>query len=112
MIEFGHLLTDAPAVGAIMGTVEVVHCARDSESPWAIPGQWHWILDDPQPLPEPIPCEGRSRIVDRAPPDERDPLSRVVNGAKPGAHGVATLRVTLAGLPAATRASSGVTSLS
>jgi hypothetical protein len=58
MLEFGHLLTAAPLVGAVVGTVEVVDCVRDSESPWAIPGQWHWTLDDPQPLAEPVLCRG------------------------------------------------------
>lgn len=45
----GHLLVDEAPVGAIIGTVRVVDCVRDSESPWAIPGCWHWILEDPRP---------------------------------------------------------------
>lgn len=48
MAEYGHLLDEYPA-GAIIGTVQVVDCVRDSDSPWAIPGQWHWLLTDPRP---------------------------------------------------------------
>jgi ASCH domain len=45
--------------GAIIGYVTVTGCVRDSASPWAIPGNWHWLLTDPVPLPEPIPARGR-----------------------------------------------------
>lgn len=45
--------------GAIIGTVDVVDCIQDSTSDWAIDGYWHWILANPQPLPEPIPAKGR-----------------------------------------------------
>lgn len=30
-------------------------------SPWAIPGEWHWLLADPKPLPF-FPCKGRLGI--------------------------------------------------
>jgi hypothetical protein len=34
--------------------------AGDCEcGPWAIPGQCHWRLANPRPLPEPVPCKGR-----------------------------------------------------
>jgi len=58
MLEFGHLLALSPPADAILGTVEVVGCVGALPSPSAIPGQRHWILDDPPPLPEPIPCKG------------------------------------------------------
>lgn len=45
--------------GVILGTVNVTGCVRDSPSPWAEPGCWHWILKNPQPLAEPVPRTGR-----------------------------------------------------
>jgi hypothetical protein len=54
-------LLDAPddlPRGVLLGTVELVDCVRDSTSEWADPGAWHWILRDPRPFPEPIPCRG------------------------------------------------------
>jgi hypothetical protein len=60
MAEHGHLLGTSPVVtGAIIGTVRVVGCVRDADSRWAIDGNWHWLLADPQPLAEPIACPGR-----------------------------------------------------
>jgi hypothetical protein len=50
-----------PAVvsrGAIIGTVRLVDVVDDSDSPWAIPGQMHWLLADPQPWHAPIPAKG------------------------------------------------------
>jgi hypothetical protein len=46
-------------VGAIVGSVEIVACIRDSKSKWAIPGQWHWILENPRWLDTPIPFKGK-----------------------------------------------------
>lgn len=63
--------------GVVLGTVTVTgaHPADDCErrsrgdaspaahcSPWAEPYRWHWLLADPQPLPEPIPAKGRPRL--------------------------------------------------
>jgi hypothetical protein len=45
--------------GAIIGHVTLTDCIRDSSSRWAEPGDWHWLLADPMPLPEPIPARGR-----------------------------------------------------
>lgn len=45
--------------GALLGTVELIDCVRDSESDWAIEGLWHWQLVDPQPFETPIPARGR-----------------------------------------------------
>ena len=56
------------ARGAIIGAVEVVACIRDSDSPWAVPGLWHWLLTDPHPLLPPIPCPGRLSLW--TPPSE------------------------------------------
>lgn len=46
-------------LAAIIGTVELVDCVRDSTSPWAQPDVWHWLLADPRPLERPIRCSGR-----------------------------------------------------
>lgn len=35
---------DELTIGAIIGSVEIVDCVRNAKSPWAIRGQWHWIL--------------------------------------------------------------------
>ena len=35
--------------GCVVGTVDLVDCVRDSGSRWAMPGQWHWVLRNPQP---------------------------------------------------------------
>ena len=44
--------------GVILGTVRYDGIATDSRSPWAIPGQKHWLLRDPLPCAEPIPKSG------------------------------------------------------
>jgi len=48
--------------GAILGTVDLVDCVQDSISEWAEPSWWHWILENPQPFPEPIPWRGRQGL--------------------------------------------------
>ena len=53
------------ALGVILGSVDVVGCHGDetgesleSCSPWARHSQQHWMLANPQPLPDPVPCKG------------------------------------------------------
>ena len=64
MTAHGRLIDDMPAGALIPGTVRVIDCVRDSKSEWAIPGQWHWQLADPQPFASPIPAKRQTRIVD------------------------------------------------
>lgn len=45
--------------GAIIGVVELVECLQDSQSVWAVIGQWHWCLRNPQPLVHAVPCRGK-----------------------------------------------------
>jgi len=45
--------------GAIIGEVDIVDCVRDSKSPWAIPGQYHFILKKPEAYRILIPCRGK-----------------------------------------------------
>ncbi|HEY8560468.1 MAG TPA: ASCH domain-containing protein [Pyrinomonadaceae bacterium] len=43
--------------GAIVGTVEIVGCVKQSKSPWFF-GDFGFELKNPKPLKEPIPCKG------------------------------------------------------
>ena len=49
--------------GAIIGRVHLAGCINGSDSPWSIPGDWHWLLADPEPL-GPIPYQGRQGLFD------------------------------------------------
>lgn len=51
--EHGIVLPDPDDLprGGIIGIVNVTDCVQDSTSPWAIPGQWHWLLADATALP-------------------------------------------------------------
>lgn len=64
----GHMLVRIP-VGHVVATCRVVGAVRDSDSRWAIPGQWHWLLDDLQPLPTgPVPAKGKQGLWNWEPP--------------------------------------------
>ena len=39
---------------AIIGSVEIVDCIQNSDSIWAEPDCWHWILKDPVLFEKPI----------------------------------------------------------
>ena len=43
--------------GAIIGSVEIVDCVQDSDSPWFM-GKYGFILARPRRLGEPVPCKG------------------------------------------------------
>lgn len=43
--------------GCIVGTVEIVDCVRESNSPW-FQGEYGLVLRNPQPLVKPIYCKG------------------------------------------------------
>ena len=45
------------ARGAIIGTVEIIDCVQDSDSPW-FGGKHGFVLARPKKLSEPIPCKG------------------------------------------------------
>ena len=45
--------------GAVIGEVDIVDCVRDSKSPWAVPGQHHFLLANPKAYKTPIPCRGK-----------------------------------------------------
>lgn len=46
------------ATGAIVGVADLVDCVKGVRSQWSMPGQWHWVLEDPQVLPEPVQVKG------------------------------------------------------
>ncbi|MGA9076760.1 MAG: ASCH domain-containing protein [Acidimicrobiales bacterium] len=76
MAQYGHLLDDYPR-GAILGTVELFDCVRDSESEWAMVDHWHWLLGDPHPFETPVPAKGKlglwTYFVDDGPYDFKKP---------------------------------------
>jgi hypothetical protein len=39
---------------AIIGSVEIVDCIQNSDSIWALPNNWHWVLKNPIFFNEPI----------------------------------------------------------
>jgi hypothetical protein len=53
--------------GQIIGCVEVLTWDRDSDSPWAVPGQWHWHLTSPAVALPPIEYRGKPAFQ-RPPP--------------------------------------------
>jgi hypothetical protein len=44
--------------GVILGSVRLVDCIDDSDSPWAHPGSYHWLLQSPMLLVRPVPQKG------------------------------------------------------
>jgi hypothetical protein len=58
--EFGYLLRVGPLPrGALIGSVTLVDCIRDSKSDWADRGVWHWVLADAHTLVHPRKMGGR-----------------------------------------------------
>lgn len=39
---------------AIVGSIEIVACVRTARSKWAVPGQYHWLLQAPRQLAAPV----------------------------------------------------------
>lgn len=48
--------------GMILGIVDLVDVVTDSDSPWAMPGHFHWILREPRRFRTAIPALGRRRM--------------------------------------------------
>jgi len=51
--------------GSIIGEVDIVDCSRKSGSPWAMEGQWHWLLDDPEIYDKPVRILGHLGLWDK-----------------------------------------------
>ena len=43
---------------SIIGSVELVDCVKNHPSPWAEPGMWHWVLQNPELFKKPILAKG------------------------------------------------------
>ena len=54
--------------GVILGSVELVDCIDDSDSPWALSDSYHWLLCSPLLLVRPVPHTGRLGFSWRRPP--------------------------------------------
>ena len=48
--------------GYLVGAVWVDEIVRDSRSPWAVRGMYHWLLRDAVRFAEPIPCPGQRNL--------------------------------------------------
>jgi hypothetical protein len=51
-------LPDELPLGALIGTVDIVDCVANADSPWALPRAWHWGLRRPKQFNTPLPCAG------------------------------------------------------
>lgn len=51
LLAIGLEVPDTLPLGGIVGVVDVVDCVRGHESPWAINGEWHWLLARPRVVP-------------------------------------------------------------
>jgi ASCH domain len=52
-------LPDNLPLGQILGYIDILDITTDSDSPYAIHGNYHWILGNPRPLRHPIPMAGK-----------------------------------------------------
>lgn len=43
-VDYGTIVRDELLTSAIIGQVDIVGCVQDSDSIWAEPGAWHWVL--------------------------------------------------------------------
>ncbi len=55
---------DELVTGAIIGSVQLTGCVRDSRSRWAIPGYCHWLTTTPHLADPVIPVKGQLSMFD------------------------------------------------
>jgi ASCH domain len=48
----------------LIGSVKLIDCVQNADSPWAIPGLWHWIFENPVAFDTPVVCPGRLGLFD------------------------------------------------
>jgi hypothetical protein len=65
--------------GAVLGVVALHGVVEDSPSPWALPGQFHWLLGDARELPVHVPLRG-GLMLREAPEDVAVAVMRVLGG--------------------------------
>ena len=51
-------------LGRVLGRVDLVDVVRDSGSPWAAHGQYHWVLANPVVFEGPVAVSGRLGLFD------------------------------------------------
>lgn len=60
--NFGVTVPKKLPQGAILGCVDLMGISKISSSQWAISGQYHWKISNPQPLTNPIRCNGKQML--------------------------------------------------
>ena len=60
--NFGVTVPKKLPQGAILGCVDLMGISKISSSQWAIAGQYHWKISNPQPLTNPIRCNGKQML--------------------------------------------------
>lgn len=60
--------------GCIVGSVELVDCVQNYNSPWAESGAWHWVLRNPELLRKPMPAQSSLGLWGYGGKDIRDKL--------------------------------------
>jgi hypothetical protein len=58
-VLLGHPAAAWQARGAFIGLVFLAEIRADSPSPWAMAGQYNWVLEFPAPIDPPVPARGR-----------------------------------------------------
>lgn len=71
------------ACGALVGVVDLVDVVQGADSPWAEPDppgktMWHWVLDNPRPLPAPVEWSGALSVWEIA----REDLEQALEGSE------------------------------
>ena len=91
--EVGLVIDQLPG-GAFVALCRLEGVVTDSDSPWAIPGGYHWELAEVVRLREPVPARGAQRLWS---PDPSDLAKIEVRGVRAaglvGADGLAPVRI-------------------
>jgi len=51
-------------LGCVIGVVDVIDCILGSASPWAMPGDYHWVVTNPRRV-KPVPLIGQQGMFER-----------------------------------------------
>lgn len=54
--------------GCIVGSVDIVDCVQEHDSPWKREGSFGFVLRDPVLLRDPVPCRGLLQFFNLPPP--------------------------------------------